>query len=177
MVIKFGSVIKIDESTLNKSNLLYARVIIRTPLHEIPRALVKVMVDGKVFHIRIVEEEESDSHSRITMVVGGVTASREGESSQGVNEEVETSSVPCMGMQYAIVNVDIFEWVHVEGVGKKAAIVGYNPEKNMGKHSDQLRYEIKTTEDPLGVGPSANIGLVLSNIAGPVARKSPNIIT
>ncbi|KAL8505995.1 hypothetical protein ACS0TY_017014 [Phlomoides rotata] len=35
-----------------------ARILIRTPLHEIPRSPIVVAVDGKIFHIRVREEVE-----------------------------------------------------------------------------------------------------------------------
>ncbi|KAL8473656.1 hypothetical protein ACS0TY_030486 [Phlomoides rotata] len=56
--IKFGAVMKIDDETLFMNNLYFARILIRTPLHEIPKVPFPISVDGKVYHIRVTEESE-----------------------------------------------------------------------------------------------------------------------
>lgn len=171
---RFGPVIKIDKNTLNKSNLLFARVMIRTPLHKISRIPVKIMVDGTLFHIRIVEEVESDYHGWNLTGTGNATVSGEGKSSHGINEEAETSSVPCMGSKDTIINADIFKQVHVEKVGRMAAVVDSNPEENVGKHPKQSRFEYNALEAPHGLG----LGVCTSPIQpiniGPDALKSPS---
>ncbi|KAL8552147.1 hypothetical protein ACS0TY_001001 [Phlomoides rotata] len=55
---KFGAIMKIDDETLFMNNLYFARILIRTPLHEIPKAPFPIAVDGKVFYIRVKEETE-----------------------------------------------------------------------------------------------------------------------
>lgn len=64
---RFGEVMKIDEETLNKRNLQSARILISTSFQEISRMVNKVMVDNKIFTIRIKEEEE-DLFDDTTMI-------------------------------------------------------------------------------------------------------------
>lgn len=58
MATKFGNLVKIDDDTLNKNKLQQARILINTPYPEISKIPVKVEVDGRVYNIRIKEEEE-----------------------------------------------------------------------------------------------------------------------
>ncbi|KAL8543949.1 hypothetical protein ACS0TY_004482 [Phlomoides rotata] len=62
-----GQLIKIDEDTRLKRKLQIARILIRTPYHELPRTPIAVTIDGKIFHIRVREEGEDleeDSEDR-----------------------------------------------------------------------------------------------------------------
>lgn len=58
MVTKFGQMIMINAETLEKRCLLRARVLIRTSLPKIPRTPFPVMIEDKIYYIRIVEEDE-----------------------------------------------------------------------------------------------------------------------
>ncbi|KAL8506438.1 hypothetical protein ACS0TY_017358 [Phlomoides rotata] len=51
---------KVDEATISKKNLHMGRILIKTPLSDIPRDPFPVMVDGTEFFIRIREEAECD---------------------------------------------------------------------------------------------------------------------
>lgn len=53
---KFGTLIQIDEATLAKSDLHTARILIKTPLSELPRSGIEVLIDGRICHIQIKEE-------------------------------------------------------------------------------------------------------------------------
>ncbi|KAL8497316.1 hypothetical protein ACS0TY_020847 [Phlomoides rotata] len=53
---KFGKILRIDEDTLHRRKLQMARILIRTPYHEIPRTPIEVEIDGKIFQIRVREE-------------------------------------------------------------------------------------------------------------------------
>lgn len=55
---KFGKLVKIDDDTLNKNKFQESRILINTSYPEIPKTPVKVEVDGRVYNIRIKEEEE-----------------------------------------------------------------------------------------------------------------------
>ncbi|KAL8472386.1 hypothetical protein ACS0TY_029556 [Phlomoides rotata] len=55
---KFGSLIRLDEDTINRSNLQTARALIRTSRPEIPKEAFSVSIDGRMFPIRIREESE-----------------------------------------------------------------------------------------------------------------------
>ncbi|KAL8469021.1 hypothetical protein ACS0TY_032008 [Phlomoides rotata] len=55
---KFGHLIRLDEDTFARRKLQMARVLIRTSRPEIPREPFAVLIDERVFHIRIREEVE-----------------------------------------------------------------------------------------------------------------------
>ncbi|KAL8473192.1 hypothetical protein ACS0TY_030133 [Phlomoides rotata] len=55
---KFGSLIRLDEGTINRRNLQSVRALIRTSRPEIPKEALSVSIDGRIFHIRIREESE-----------------------------------------------------------------------------------------------------------------------
>ncbi|KAL8466932.1 hypothetical protein ACS0TY_035855 [Phlomoides rotata] len=85
---QFGKLIRIDEDTLQRRRLQMARILIRTPYHELPRTLIAVAIDGKIFHLRVreeaedLEEDREDDLSRDTAVSDGNPAG-------GVNEKSE----------------------------------------------------------------------------------------
>ncbi|KAL8498460.1 hypothetical protein ACS0TY_021693 [Phlomoides rotata] len=58
MTTKFGSLVRIDEETLNKNNLHMARILIFTSYPEIPRNPFEMVIDDRIFSIRVREEGE-----------------------------------------------------------------------------------------------------------------------
>lgn len=61
---KFGSLICMDEDTKLKNNLNKARILIKTSLPKLSESPLEVMVDGKGYQIKIVEEGECISLGR-----------------------------------------------------------------------------------------------------------------
>ncbi|KAL8528688.1 hypothetical protein ACS0TY_006222 [Phlomoides rotata] len=70
--LKFGKMIKVDESTTNKSNVHRARILIRTSRPEIPRGSIPVWVDGRKFILRIREEGDWDEDPIAEWSDGGI---------------------------------------------------------------------------------------------------------
>lgn len=58
ILLKYGSLIKIDDDTMKRKNIHRARILIRTPLPEISKTPFNISVDDKVISIRIKEEDE-----------------------------------------------------------------------------------------------------------------------
>lgn len=56
MTVRFGTLIKIDDATLNKKNLEFARILIKTSYPELLKTDWEVKVDDRIVKIRIVED-------------------------------------------------------------------------------------------------------------------------
>lgn len=53
---KFGNLMHIDEATAAKKNLSTARILIKTPLPNLPSSDLAINIDGRIHHIKIIEE-------------------------------------------------------------------------------------------------------------------------
>ncbi|KAL8510255.1 hypothetical protein ACS0TY_017171 [Phlomoides rotata] len=91
--LKFGKMIKIDESTLEKLNVHRARILIRTSTPEITRGAFPVWVDERKYFIRVREEEEWEENSMSDWSEEG-TSDSEDENFDRWNSEDESEDDP-----------------------------------------------------------------------------------
>ncbi|KAL8535927.1 hypothetical protein ACS0TY_011540 [Phlomoides rotata] len=77
VALKFGKLIKIDRDTTSEKNVHRARILIKSPLSEIPKTSFPVMIDDHKFFIRIREEDDCDDDPFAARPVGGVHDSDE----------------------------------------------------------------------------------------------------
>ncbi|KAL8547376.1 hypothetical protein ACS0TY_006921 [Phlomoides rotata] len=77
VAMKFGKMLKVDGDTISKKNVHRARVLIKTPLSEIPKGPFPVMIDDRKFFIKIREEADWDEDSIVGWPEGGVLDSDE----------------------------------------------------------------------------------------------------
>ncbi|KAL8481150.1 hypothetical protein ACS0TY_027081 [Phlomoides rotata] len=75
--LKFGKLLKVDKRTLSRANVHGARLLLKTPLREIPRDPFPVMVDERKFFIRIREEMEHADGINSNWLEGGIWDSEE----------------------------------------------------------------------------------------------------
>ncbi|KAL8527603.1 hypothetical protein ACS0TY_005457 [Phlomoides rotata] len=76
--LKFGKMLKIDGNTISKKNVHRARLLINTPLSEIPKGTFPIMIDDHKFFIRIREEADCDEDTFVNWPEGEVLDSDEG---------------------------------------------------------------------------------------------------
>ncbi|KAL8529586.1 hypothetical protein ACS0TY_006858 [Phlomoides rotata] len=98
VTLKFGKMVKADENTLNKQNVRRARILIRTPLPEVPKNPFPVWVDGRRFLIRVREEVDWEEDSPADWSEGGVIDSDEEQcdwwrSEEDTDEEQEMTGL------------------------------------------------------------------------------------
>lgn len=66
---KIGTFVRADNDTISRRKIQMARILVKTSYPEIPRIPLKVAVDGRIFSIRIKEEDEEvddDCDERLT---------------------------------------------------------------------------------------------------------------